>query len=87
MMHVFGDSRPWFAAKRYGYGAGLPIAWQGWALLAAYIGLLAGLGELLVPRQTPLFLLLVAFATALLVVISARRTAGGWRWRWGDDRP
>ena len=78
------DPKPWFAAKRYGYGAGLPIAWQGWALLAAYIALLAGLGELLMPRQTPLFLLLVAFATALLLVISARRTDGGWRWRWGE---
>lgn len=23
----------WFAAKRYGYGAGMPIAWQGWIAL------------------------------------------------------
>ena len=22
----------WFAPKRYGYGAGAPISWQGWAL-------------------------------------------------------
>ena len=71
------DPKPWFAAKRYGYGAGLPIAWQGWALLA-------GLGELLVPAQTALFILLVAFATGLLIWISARRTRGGWRWRWGE---
>ena len=25
------DDKPWFAPKRFGYGAGLPIAWQGWA--------------------------------------------------------
>ena len=28
----------WFAPKRYGFGAGLPIAWQGWALLLGTIG-------------------------------------------------
>ena len=85
-MSAMDDEKPWFAAKRYGYGAGLPIAWQGWALLAAYVALVAGLGELLVPAQAPLFLLLVAFATGLLMWISARRTRGGWRWRWGDDQ-
>ena len=86
MMSAMNDAKPWFAAKRYGYGAGLPTAWQGWALLAAYVALVAGLGELLVPAQAPLFLLLVAFATGLLMWISARRTRGGWRWRWGDDQ-
>ena len=85
-MSAMNDAKPWFAAKRYGYGAGLPIAWQGWALLAAYVALVAGLDELLVPAQAPLFLLLVAFATGLLMWISARRTRGGWRWRWGDDQ-
>jgi len=84
MMNSVNDPKPWFAQKRYGYGAGLPIAWQGWALLAAYVALLAGLGEVLVPAQTALFILLVAFATALLIWISARRTRGGWRWRWGE---
>ena len=32
----------WFAPKRFGYGAGLPIAWQGWALI---IGRLSGHGR------------------------------------------
>ena len=27
----------WFAPKRYGYGSGLPIAWQGWALMIGYV--------------------------------------------------
>ena len=27
------DDPEWFAAKRYGYGSGLPIAWQGWAVI------------------------------------------------------
>lgn len=41
LQHLFG-TRPWFAAKRFGVGAGLPIAWQGWMLLVAHISLIAG---------------------------------------------
>ena len=29
------DGPDWFAPKRYGYGSGMPIAWQGWVLSAA----------------------------------------------------
>jgi hypothetical protein len=32
------SERPeWLASKRFGYGAGLPVAWQGWALLLGYL--------------------------------------------------
>ena len=42
MLHMFLKKGDWFAPKRYGYGTGLPIAWQGWALLAAYGAGIAG---------------------------------------------
>ena len=29
MLHLIFDNRPWFRARRRGYGTGLPIAWQG----------------------------------------------------------
>ena len=34
------EPKAWFAPERYGYGAGLPIAWQGWALIGAYIAVI-----------------------------------------------
>ena len=37
------DGPEWFAPKRFGYGAGLPISWQGWALTAAFMGFSIGL--------------------------------------------
>ena len=73
----------WFAPKRYGYGAGLPISWQGWALLIGYIVLLAAAG-LLMHRTIVGYFSIVAMLTAVLIVIAARTTRGGWRWRWGD---
>ncbi|HEY1145173.1 MAG TPA: hypothetical protein VGE84_02415 [Allosphingosinicella sp.] len=77
------DDKPWFAPKRYGYGAGLSVAWEGWALLAGYG--LALLAAILIAERSPLATLsIIVSATALLLLIAARKTRGGWRWRWGS---
>ncbi len=83
------SSKPWFAPKLYGYGSGLPIAWQGWALLAVYFlivgGATTGLPALI---SNPTILLaailgIVGAATIILLIVCALKTQGGWRWRWG----
>ena len=33
------DGPEWFAPKRYGYGSGLPISWQGWAVTIAFVAI------------------------------------------------
>ena len=76
------DGPEWFAPKRYGYGAGLPIAWQGWAVLFAYLAVI-GIATLLL-AATPLAVVAIVIpATAILLLIAVRTTRGGWRWRWG----
>ena len=77
------DGPGWFRPKRYGYGSGLPISWQGWALLIGYIVLVVATG-FLIPRTVVGYISIVTILTAALVVIAARTTRGGWRWRWGD---
>jgi len=75
------DGPEWFAPKRYGYGAGLPISWQGWALTAAYVAIVVAAVHML--RDYPLGMAGIAItATALFLLIAARTTRGGWRWRW-----
>ena len=74
----------WFAPKRYGYGSGLPISWQGWLIMAAYLILVIG-AALLFPERPLLLFAVVIPATLALVIITARTTRGGWRWRWGQD--
>jgi uncharacterized membrane protein YhhN len=73
----------WFAPKRYGYGA-VPITWQGWALTIGFV--LACLADALLFVHKPLVFaaLLVPF-TVTFIVIAARTTRGGWRWRWGEE--
>jgi hypothetical protein len=74
----------WFAPKRYGLGAGLPISWQGWATLIIYLAIVFGAGLLLAERSPWAFGSIIFTATAILLIVAAKTTRGGWRWRWGE---
>jgi hypothetical protein len=76
------DSDAWFAPKRNGYGAGLPIRRQGWAVVVGY-SLLIPVSALLIPYSRVAFAAIVLAATAALILICARKTRGGFHWRWG----
>ena len=78
------DGPEWFAPKRYGIGSGLPIAWQGWLVLGVYLAVVIGASFLVIER--PLLVGAIIFAaTVLLLLVTARTTRGGWRWRWGKE--
>ncbi len=80
------EYRYWFRAKRYGWGWGLPATWEGWVVLAGFVGLLIAGTILLHPR------LHLGWYLAFVAVLSALLTGVCWltgeppRWRWGDDR-
>lgn len=78
------DDHEWFAPRRFGYGAGLPISWQGWALTLGFVALAIGLSVRFANRPVELIAILVPFVVAF-AVIASRTTRGGWRWRWGDE--
>ena len=82
MIHLLFDGRPWFRPKRYGYGVGLPFAWQGWLLIVSHIGLIAGLAKLLQNNPVLQFAAVLVAAFAPLPIYAAK-TEGGWHWRWG----
>lgn len=81
---MWDDDKAWFAPKRYGYGSGLPIAWQGWAVSAAYSLAVVGGAWLILPLSRAAFVAIVLTATAALLIVCAQKTRGGWRWRWGE---
>ena len=78
------DGPEWFAPKRYGYGAGMPISWQGWALTLGFVLLTILLAIGLEKRPIQLLATVIPLCLAF-VVITARTTRGGWRWRWGEE--
>jgi hypothetical protein len=81
----------WFPAKRYGWGWGLPSAWQGWVFLVAWLGAFTAgsslLGSSFLPTHPVLFAL---FGVAMIAIMFGVCLAKGEppRWRWGDgDKP
>ena len=76
----------WFPAKRYGWGWGLPVRWQGWLVFAAYLALVFAGVFYFRPRQAaPGFMLYVALLTGALIAIEALKGERPVRWRWGKE--
>jgi hypothetical protein len=78
------ESEYWFRAKKYGWGWGLPLKWQGWVVLIAFFVLLvAGNVWLLSPTKSPLlFMGYMAVLTAALIGICYAKGEPP-KWRWG----
>ncbi|ABC64491.1 hypothetical protein [Erythrobacter litoralis] len=84
MLHKFFEPGDWFAPKKIGYGAGLPIAWQGWVLLFGYLALVLAIAfGVDVADEVDLAINLgaILLITIPFIVIVKRGTKGGWKWR------
>jgi len=77
------DDRPWFATRRYGYGSGMPLTWQGWVTVLAFVA--AVLVAPLLFRDPVIHLIIIGVLTIGFVALAKPRTVGTWRWRWGDS--
>jgi len=74
--------KPWFAPKRFGYGSGLPISWEGWAVVALFIAAILGVA---LRTNGATRAGLTAALVAALIAVCAAKTDGGWRWRSGGE--
>ena len=73
----------WFPAKRYGWGWGLPVAWQGRVVIGVFYFLVTAGAVVLLPHRIPL--VFVAYCLVLCVLLVAVCWLKGERpqWRWG----
>ena len=71
----------WFLPKRFGYGAGLPITWQGWLVVALHVAAIT-CGTLLLLRQPAAMIAWMVIAGFVPMPLYAAKTRGGWKWRW-----
>ncbi len=68
----------WFPAKRYGWGWGLPVRWQGWLVLVLYFAsICAGIKYFQPWNDVAGFMIGFAIATVILSPSPPGRKAAG----------
>ena len=82
------EKQVWFRAKRYGWGWGLPCAWQGWVVFVVWLGLLCGAAFLTLLGHIELWIASIVILVVTLVTICFIKGESP-RWRWGNkgERP
>lgn len=72
----------WFPAKRYGWGWGLPVVWQGWGVLILFIATVSILALVIDPNENLVTFLVTTLVAAgvLLGICYAKGEPPSWRW-------
>lgn len=74
----------WFPAKRYGWGWGLPVRWQGWVIFLLYFASICAGIKYFQPRNDVAgFTIGFAIATVIFIAIVAWKGEKPLAWRWG----
>ena len=73
----------WFRAKRYGYGWGLPLRWQGWLVMLGYIAAILAVGFGVARDHLVAFVVCSILFSAMLVGICYWKGEAP-KWRWGE---
>ena len=77
----------WFPGKKYGFGWGLPVTWQGWVVFLAYM-LLVIVGSLAFKNyhlSRAMFSLYIIMLTIILILICWKKGEKA-AWRWGKTK-
>jgi hypothetical protein len=74
----------WFSAKRYGWGWGLPICWQGWVVLCGFFILLGAGFIFFPPEKHSLGFTVYATALAGLFTLICYLKGEPPTWHWGS---
>ncbi|HEX4343463.1 MAG TPA: hypothetical protein VH255_08730 [Verrucomicrobiae bacterium] len=76
------EKKIWFPAKRYGWGWGPPVCWQGWLVLFLWFALVVS-GAFILAKQIGWFIAFVIVMSGILCLICAVKGEKP-GWRWGD---
>ena len=87
-MEDYGEERYWFPAKRFGWGWGLPLTWQGWLVLGGYAAMMAFFVNTYPPEEYPFEFAAGVSAASIVLLIICYKKGEPPRWRWGgrDER-
>jgi hypothetical protein len=77
----------WFPAKRYGWGWGAPLVWQGWIVLGLWMAATAVGTVALMPRRVVAYFAFIVLMVATLIAICfVKGEPPSWRWGGGEGK-
>jgi hypothetical protein len=79
---IDNDPKYWFPAKRYGWGWGPPITWQGWVVFVSWLTIFFCGVWYLASRHSRFHFVFASGMVILLVIICYWKGEPP-RWRWG----
>jgi hypothetical protein len=79
-----GSPQYWFRAKRYGWGWGLPVTWQGWVVFVAWFAAFIPAMIHFLPWRPVAFMAFALFMGLLLTAIGYLKGEPP-RWRSGGQ--
>lgn len=68
------DQTPWFRRKQFGVGF-TPVAWPGWLITIAYVGIVIALDAALRPHHSATEIAMIVVVTIGLFIIAAQHSA------------
>ncbi len=78
-----GKQNIWFPAKKYGWGWGLPCAWQGWAVMFVYLGLIVTATLVIKPAANLKLYSAIILGLSILFCLACWWKGERPSWRWG----
>jgi FtsH-binding integral membrane protein len=76
----------WFSAKTYGIGWGLPVSWQGWAVLIVYLVVVIVAAVRVSDSKDLVWFFPLILLMSLLLILICWRKGASFRWRWGNKK-
>lgn len=73
----------WFAAKKYGWGWGLPTRWQGWLVYGVALSLIVTMFALFPPTVAPVHFMISSGGIMLILIATCWIKGERPSWRWG----
>ena len=82
---VSGGRAYWFPAKKYGWGWGPPITWEGWVVTVTwFVILIVGIIVLESRRASLPWMLLYVLLMSVVLMLICYWKGEPPQWRWGD---
>ncbi|MHC5112072.1 MAG: hypothetical protein ACYTHJ_19590 [Planctomycetota bacterium] len=89
MMSSRNRNQYWFSPKKFGWGWGPPVCWQGWVVMITYI-VLVTVFPIYIFMKMPLpglYFAVFMLVTTVAVILICKWKGPPARWRWGDESP